>query len=140
MDKHIIRNTQIKKCGLAFLGNGISKFILSDDATWSLEIPLNRIKDLVKLFPEINWENGQYLNKIKNSYLRLIMNEHSDILGLEHIIKDDLCYIIDIESKEDNKSCNNCKYKDGNTPHTCDICTSLDEEEYCMWECMKENK
>ena len=134
MDKHITRNTQIKKCGLAFLGKGTSRFILSDDATWSLEIPLDRIKDLIKLFPEISWQNGQYLNKIKNSYLRLIMNEHSDILGLEHIIKDDLCYIIDIESKENNKPCDNCKYKNGDTPHTCDICTRLDEEKYCMWE------
>ena len=35
-----------------------------------------------------------------------------------------------------NKDCNNCKYQDGMTPHTCDICTSLDEDDYCMW---KEN-
>ena len=30
--------------------------------------------------------------------------------------------------------CEHCKYKDNLKPHTCDICTSLDEDDYCMWE------
>lgn len=32
------------------------------------------------------------------------------------------------------KNCSSCKYRDGKTPHTCDICDSLDEEPLCMWE------
>lgn len=36
------------------------------------------------------------------------------------------------ESNKMNKDCNNCKYQDEMTPHTCDICTSLDEDDYCM--------
>lgn len=32
------------------------------------------------------------------------------------------------------KSCDNCKYKDGTTPHTCDECDSLDTPDFYMWE------
>lgn len=32
------------------------------------------------------------------------------------------------------KSCDNCKYKDGMTPHTCDECDSLDTPDFYMWE------
>ena len=32
-----------------------------------------------------------------------------------------------------NKDCNNCKYQDEMIPYTCDIYTSLDEDDYCMW-------
>lgn len=34
-----------------------------------------------------------------------------------------------------DKDCSTCKNNVEYPPaHTCDICTSLDEEEYCMWE------
>ena len=30
--------------------------------------------------------------------------------------------------------CETCKYCDKDIPHTCDMCTSLDEDEIGMWE------
>ena len=30
--------------------------------------------------------------------------------------------------------CDTCKYCDKDIPHTCDMCTSLDEDEIGMWE------
>ncbi len=32
------------------------------------------------------------------------------------------------------KSCDNCKYRFNNVPHTCDECDSLDNPDYYMWE------
>ena len=29
--------------------------------------------------------------------------------------------------------CNTCKYCEKDIPHTCDICTSLDEDDIGMW-------
>lgn len=41
---------------------------------------------------------------------------------------------IEIIKKGGTKSCSNCKNNiEFPPPHTCDICTSLDEEEFCMW-------
>lgn len=37
--------------------------------------------------------------------------------------------------KQGKKDCSTCKYNVEFTPaHTCDICTSIDRKEYCMWE------
>lgn len=41
----------------------------------------------------------------------------------------------DEESRKlEGKSCDNCKYYGADIPHTCDMCTSLDTEDYYMWE------
>ncbi len=58
----------------------------------------------------------------------------------ERILEDaselDADYNIDIEGMQTIKNCSTCKNNiEFPPPHTCDICTSLDqEEEYEMWE------
>lgn len=42
---------------------------------------------------------------------------------------------------DDNINCSTCAYNvEFPPPHTCDICTSLDEEEYCMWQAKENNE
>lgn len=42
--------------------------------------------------------------------------------------------IMDFDDAKSEKSCETCVYNvEYSPPHTCDVCTSLDEEEYCMW-------
>ena len=58
----------------------------------------------------------------------------------EHILEDaselESDYNIDIEGMQTIRNCSTCKNNvEFPPPHTCDICTSLDqEEEYGMWE------
>lgn len=61
--------------------------------------------------------------------------------GIEELILEDASeleedYDIDIEGMQTIRNCSTCKNNvEFPLPHTCDICTSLDqEEEYSMWE------
>ena len=62
--------------------------------------------------------------------------EESEEQILEEAAELEADYDIDIESIQSIKNCSTCKNNvEFPPPHTCDICTSLDQkEEYEMWE------
>lgn len=72
--------------------------------------------------------------------LSFLINEFEREENEEQILEDTLeleaDYDIDIEGMQTIRNCSTCKNNvEFSPPHTCDICTSLDqEEEYEMWE------
>jgi len=68
-----------------------------------------------EIFNSFSGINLVWLSEVQNSFVDKL-NSSAEYLG----------------HKIDCSTCkNNVEYP---PPHTCDVCTSLDEEMYCMWE------
>lgn len=82
-----IRNFQIKQIGTLYLAhyNVVTVKLYADDFGFS--IPFDRIPEFCALFPEINFEDGEFLEILKGKYMRYIA-ENGKVIGLKHIIKD----------------------------------------------------
>ena len=86
-------NFEIKDIGLKYFGhNGYYALILYSDC-FSVEIPFGRINEFVKLFPDVRWEDGYMLHKLKGRYMRCIDDGKLNVIGLKHITKD-LTYML----------------------------------------------
>lgn len=83
-----VRNTQIDKCGIKYIGHYNYAEIKIYGDCWGITIPTNRLRDLTNIFPNKNWENGLFLEELKGEYLRLVHDENSNIIALRNIIKD----------------------------------------------------
>lgn len=110
---------------------------------------LNKCEELFNIAYELNNnENTRtaFSQKV-TTRIPYIMQELSFLIGEfereeneEQILEDTLeleaDYDIDIEGMQTIRNCSTCKNNvEFSPPHTCDICTSLDqEEEYEMWE------
>lgn len=81
-------NFEIKDIGLEYIAhfNCFAIKLLAD--SFSITISPNQLKDFIKLFPEINWEDGYMIHKLKGKYLRAVEAEWGRIVALKHIIKD----------------------------------------------------
>lgn len=88
MDEKIIEsNFQIEEIGLKYIGHfNICEFVLYADC-FSLTLPVSRMRDFIALFPDINWEDGYMLHKLKGRYLRCLENGKGKVVGLKHIVK-----------------------------------------------------
>lgn len=81
-------NRQIIRCGLYYLGHyGITTIkVYGED--FNFEIPLKRVRNFTDIFPEVNWENGEFLETLGGKYIRLVLSDNDNIIGLRHIVKD----------------------------------------------------
>lgn len=80
-------NDEITKCGLKYLGHYNRAYCEVEGTTWRLEIPMNRIGEFARLFMEINWEDGEFIEKIKGCYVRVTLDDNMHIYALHHITK-----------------------------------------------------
>lgn len=80
-------NDEIKKSGLKYLGHYNRAYCEIIGTTWKLEIPMNRIGEFTRLFPDINWEDGSYLEDIVGRYLRVTYDDDMKLYALHHITK-----------------------------------------------------
>ena len=91
-----IRNTQIEKCGIKYIGHyNYSEIKIYGDC-WGVTIPTNRLRYFTDIFPNKNWEDGLFLEELKGEYLRIVYDENNNIVALKNIIRD-----IDYMVKED---------------------------------------
>ena len=91
-----IRNTQIEKCGIKYIGHyNYSEIKIYGDC-WGVTIPTNRLRYFTDIFPNKNWEDGLFLEELNGEYLRIVYDENNNIVALKNIIRD-----IDYMVKED---------------------------------------
>ena len=81
-------NDEIKKCGLKYLGHYNRAYCEIVGTTWRLEIPMKRIGEFTRLFPEISWEDGRFLEEIVGKYMRVTVDDDMTIYALHHIVRD----------------------------------------------------
>lgn len=90
MSKLIYRNAVIENAGIRFCAHlqNIEVRIYGD--SWNVTIPMNakEMSKFTDIFPEINWEDGEFINKITNSYVRIGYDEQFRIKEIKHIAKD----------------------------------------------------
>lgn len=81
-------NCEITECGLRYIAHGDICELKLCTRDFGLTIPLNKISEFTKLFPDINWEDGYFFHKLKGRYLRAYTDRTGRIVGLKHIVKD----------------------------------------------------
>ncbi len=81
-------NDEIKKAGIKYLGHSNKSYIEIIGSSWRIEIPPRRLGDFTKLFPEMNWEDGRFLEDIKGKYIRVTYDvDNMNIYSIHHIVK-----------------------------------------------------
>lgn len=76
-----------------------------------------------------------YMDMSVNELIKLIEEKDKRISELEFYLRVAYEHLASIGTESNVKDCSTCKNHNADIPHTCDICTSLDqEEEYGMWE------
>ena len=82
-------NKQIVRCGLVYIGHfGVTEFQVLGDS-FRITIPIKRIREFVKLFPEIDWENGTFLEDMSRKYIRLVTDDGFNIIASRKPCRDD---------------------------------------------------
>lgn len=79
-------NDEIIKAGYRFLAHYNRGSVFVEGRNWRLEIPQKEIGQFVRIFPELDWENGEYLEAIVGKYVRVTV-DNDKITQLRHIIK-----------------------------------------------------
>lgn len=90
----------INEIGLQYIGhfNTISVKVIGDN--WYVRIPLNRISEFCDLFPEINWEDGEYIEKLQGHEIT-VQADDFQILTLSNKSFHGVCYNVN-STKDDN--------------------------------------
>lgn len=92
-------NEEITECGLRYLGHYNRCCVKVCGNCFGLEIPMDRMRDFINLFPDINWEDGEFLHKLIGRYLRVTVDDYGNLYSLHHITKS-IDYMIDKERDE----------------------------------------
>lgn len=92
-------NEEITECGLKYLGHYNRSCVNVCGNCFSLEIPMDRIRDFTELFPDVNWENGEFLHKLIGRYIRVTVDDYEKLYSLHHITKP-INYMINKECDE----------------------------------------
>lgn len=91
-------NDEIKKCGLEYTGHFNRSAVRVYGEAWGIEIPISRVGEFCRLFPDVNWEDGAHLEALTGRYVRVVVDEGRNIYALQHITKD-IKYVVKEESK-----------------------------------------
>lgn len=86
-------NDKIKQIGLKYCGHYNTSKIQVVGTTWRLDIPTNKIGEFTRLFPDVNGEDGEFIECLKGRYIRVTYDENMVLHSLHHIVKD-IDYII----------------------------------------------
>lgn len=80
-------NDEIKKIGLKYCGHYDTSKIQVVGTTWSFDIPLNRVGEFTRLFPDVDWENSAFIECLIGRYLRVTFDDGMELYSLHHITK-----------------------------------------------------
>lgn len=86
-------NTEIINCGLVYNAHYNTSEVKVYGDAWGITIPIDRLREFVNIFPEIDWENGEFIHNLKGKYIRITYDENFEIYSISHIIKN-LAYVI----------------------------------------------
>ena len=78
-------NTEIVDCGLIYNAHY--------GTSWGITIPIDRLNKFVNIFPELDWENGEFIHNLKGKYIRITYDENFEIYSISHIVKN-LSYMV----------------------------------------------
>lgn len=93
-------NFEIKEIGLYYIGHFRSSCIRLCADSFGVNIPAERIPEFCMLFPDVDWENGEYLEILKGRYMRAIL-QGERVIGLEHITKNLTFYLGNVKVEEE---------------------------------------
>jgi hypothetical protein len=87
-------NYQIQKIGIKYIGHYNCSRVLLYGRNFSVEIPLKRMREFTNIFPDVQWEDGRFLEDLKGRYIRVVIDDKtSNIVAIKHIT-DDLVFEI----------------------------------------------
>lgn len=86
-------NFQIDKIGLIYIAHYNKYEIRVYAKNFGFNIQKHRVGEFCNLFPDINWEDGQFIEVLKGRYMRALI-EDDIVKGVQHIT-DDLTYMIE---------------------------------------------
>lgn len=81
-------NDEIKRIGIKFIGHYGKSELRVQGSNWYVVIPQNRIGEFCQLFPDVDWESGEYLNVLEGRYVRITMDADNRVTFIKHIVKD----------------------------------------------------
>lgn len=88
-----IINTEIIDCGLIYNAHDNSSEVKVYGTAWSITIPIDRLNEFTDIFPELDWEGGEFIHNLKGKYVRLAYDKNFEIYSISHIVKD-LTYMV----------------------------------------------
>jgi hypothetical protein len=86
-------NAEIINCGLFYCGHNDECFIHLITDQGIIDFSVDRLYKFVEIFPDIEWDSGNYIYKLKGRYIRLVYDDSYHVIGIKHIVKD-CCFII----------------------------------------------
>ncbi len=95
-------NTEIEECGLKYSGHCDRSVIRVCGSNWGVDIPIDRMGDFTKLFPDIHWENGEFIHKLIGRYLRITVDDNCHVCAMHHITKP-IDYFV-IKERDENEA------------------------------------
>ena len=91
------RNFQIENIGLYYMAHYGKRILRLCAKDFAVDIPINRIHEFCDLFPDVDWEDGAFLEVLKGRYMRVLIDKDI-VVGLKHITKE-LVYMVKRESE-----------------------------------------
>lgn len=79
-------NSRITFCGLYYIAHFNSCVIRVGGTDWGIEIPFDRIGEFVKIFPEIDFEDGKPIEILKGQYVR-VAHDGLKFIAIQNIIE-----------------------------------------------------
>lgn len=87
-------NYQIEKIGVVYMGHYNRTYVKLYGRCFGIEIPFERMRDFTNIFPDVQWEDGRFLEDLKGRYIRVVIDDKtSNIVAIKHIT-DDLVFEI----------------------------------------------
>ena len=80
------QNFQIQKIGLYYIAhfNCCAVRLCAED--FGFDIPNKRIQEFCSLFPDVDWEDGEFIEVLEGRYMRALI-ENNKVVGVKHITK-----------------------------------------------------
>ena len=94
-----IENFEIEKIGVLYTAHFNCVELRLYVRNFGVHIPFNRVGEFCALFPDVDWEDGGFLEQLNGRYMRVII-DGGIVKGFMHITKD-LVYMCDKEDKDD---------------------------------------
>lgn len=91
-------NDEITKVGLEYCSQTDSAQVIVAGDIWKIAVPLHRVGELCKLFPDMNWKDGDLVSRIKGRYVRVTFDDCMQVYAIHHITKS-IDYIVDGRSR-----------------------------------------
>lgn len=85
--KRVEVNDEIKRIGVKYNGHCNVAEIRVEGSNWYIKVPKSRVGEFCRLFPDVNWENGEYLHVLHGRYVRVEFDDDGRVHVVRHIVK-----------------------------------------------------